>query len=122
MPLYILNCEACKVEDEYFKATPGDFTCPICGEPAKNTTMSSPLASGIIYSNVETSEQLGVTFNTQKEKDAYLKAKGLREIGKGSYEERVARDASKHRAEGVARSMGFNNLDHYHRTPKHRVG
>lgn len=114
MPLYDMKCAGCGDEPEVFRRSDEQVACGLCGHfPLHTVWKQAPALSGIIWSNQEHNKQLGVRFETNAQKREYFKANPhIREMSKGSADERKFADKLRARAEKKAARLGFDDLDH----------
>jgi hypothetical protein len=87
---------ACSTEGCEFRVTP---------------EIGAPDFQGIQSASPEVSKQLGRVFTSTKQKNDYLKSKGLVEMPKGSPEDIAMRDHARNRADYAARKMGHRDED-----------
>lgn len=88
------------------------FACPTEGCEFRVTPeIGAPAFQGIQSASPEVSKQLGRVFHSTKQKQDYLKSKGLIEMPKGSPEEVAMRDHARNRADAAARKMGHRDED-----------
>lgn len=113
MPLYDMKCDGCGDEPEVFRRPTEEVACALCGHaPLRTIWKQAPALSGIIWSNQEHSKELGVRFETNAQKREYFKANPhIREMSKGSVDERKFADKLRNKAEKKAKRLGFNDLD-----------
>ena len=111
MPLFDYECEACGTYVEDHLAPERPTVCEACGA---ETHVPPQLTStvGIIWANQEANPQLGVTFESNAQKREFFKKNpGIREMSKGSPDERRFADRTRERAERKARRLGYVDLD-----------
>jgi hypothetical protein len=111
-----VHCPMCGFLEDVFidldSLKGGTFACATEGcEFRVEPEIGAPLFRGIQSASPEVSKQLGRTFHTNKEKEAYLKSKGLVEYAKGSTEDIAMRDHARERADYAARRMGHRDED-----------
>jgi putative FmdB family regulatory protein len=113
MPLYDMKCNGCGDEPEIFKKFSEEVACALCGHsPLVVMFKQAPSLAGIIFSNAEENKQLGVRFESNAEKREYFKKNPhIREMSKGSADERKFADRLRNKAEKKAKTLGFNDLD-----------
>lgn len=117
MPMYDMKCDGCGDEPEILRRHDQDVPCVLCGHTYLRVIWkTAPGLAGIIWSNQEDNKQLGVRFESNSQKRDYFKANPqLREMSKGSADERKFGDKLRERAEKKAKRLGFNDLDHKRR-------
>lgn len=111
MPLYDYFCESCSsfIEDHFAPERPD--TCEACSGPV---VVPPQLTStiGIIWGNQEDAKQLGVRFETNAQKREFFKKNPqIKEMAKGSTDERAYADRLRNRAENRAKRLGYKDLD-----------
>ena len=105
MPIYDMQCDGCGDEVEIIRRHDQDVACALCGHASLRVVWKeAPSLAGIIWSNQEENKQLGVRFESNAQKRDYFKANPqLREISKGSVDERKFRDRLREKAEKKAK-------------------
>jgi len=112
MPIYDQVCSNCG-DVEAFCAPKDRHTCEDCGGPC---VTRPPLVNihGIIFSNVETSSQLGTRWETNAQKREWLKRHpNARPMTKGSPEEKSFANGLKEKEDSVMKHHGFKDVRHY---------
>jgi len=113
MPLYDINCPDCGLVEDVICSAEERNTCPECGGEAQMKPIM-PMSVGIIWANAEVSDQLGRTFETNKQKRDWLKAHpNAQEMTKGSREDRDFGDSIRERADKAAQKIGFKDTRQY---------
>jgi hypothetical protein len=111
MPLYDYFCESCSsfIEDHFASERPS--TCErCCGPVAVPPQLSSTI--GIVWGNQEDAKQLGARFETNAQKREFFKKNPqIKEMAKGSVDERKYADRLRNRAEDRAKRLGYKDLD-----------
>lgn len=111
MPLYDYDCAACgEFIEDHFSASKPD-TCEQCGQPIAVPPQLT-CTVGIIWANQEDSKQLGVRFESNAQKREFFKQNPqLREMSKGSADDRRFGDRLRERAERKAKRLGYVDLE-----------
>lgn len=74
---------------------------------------------GIVWSNAETSSQLGVTWNTNAEKRAWMKKHpNVKPVVKGSQDDKNFSATLKDKSDKVVKNLGFKNKEHFQKERK----
>tara|TARA_R100000700_G_C3178999_1_gene155077 strand:- start:7036 stop:7446 length:411 start_codon:yes stop_codon:yes gene_type:complete len=112
MPLFDQECPNCGVQ-EVLCSSERAVICEICGGPAKVLPSAFNL-SGIIWSNTESSSQLGVTWNTNKEKREWFKRHpNVTPVSKGSPADTDFKNNIRQKADNLAKKAGFQNVQKF---------
>ncbi len=112
MPLFDQECPDCGVQ-EVLCSSERAVVCEGCGGPAKVLPSAFNL-SGIIWSNAETSTQLGTTWTTNKEKrDWFKKHPNVVPVTKGSAADRDFKMSIRQKADNLAKKAGFQNTQSF---------
>lgn len=77
---------------------------------------TSAAVHGIVWDNKQHSKQLGVTFETNKQKRDYLKKHGINEFSKGDADDRRIGTRAREDADKLARTLGYSDNDHRRKT------
>ena len=119
MPLYDQVCLWCG-EHEAFCPSEKREICEKCGEPCTvKPSIFHP--QGIIFSNAETSSQLGVTWGSNKEKREWLKKHpNVKPVGKGTIEDKDFSIALKDKADKAVKKGGFRDVQDFQAKHKER--
>ena len=89
MPWYDLDCPVCGILEDEPRSVADRETCPECDGPC-SIILAPTRTVGIIYSNAQRSDQLGVTWNSNKEKRDWMKRHpNVTEMNKGDTTERT---------------------------------
>jgi len=114
MPLYDQDCPKCGVH-EVFCAMGSRHVCQKCsGTCAIRPGRMHPI--GIIFANAETNKQLGVTWNTNAEKRAWMaKHPNVNPISAGSPEDLDLKQDLRNRADSVIKSHGYKDVQEFKR-------
>lgn len=111
MPLYNVRCEKCGDSESLCRGEA--IVCNECGGPAEKLDSISFRPVGIIFSNVESSSQLGQTFTSESAKRKYLRDNGIGEIIPGSQEDLAMRDRIEEGAQKFAQTKGYSDIRAY---------
>tara|TARA_R110002051_G_scaffold129091_1_gene202816 strand:+ start:7798 stop:8190 length:393 start_codon:yes stop_codon:yes gene_type:complete len=113
MPLYDIICPTCGLVEDVICSVEERNTCPECAGEAQMKPIM-PMSVGIIWSNAEVSDQLGRTFETNKQKREWLKAHPRVEpMDKGSREDRDFGESIQEKADKAAQRYGFKDKRQY---------
>lgn len=109
MPLFDVKCTVCFYEEEDVLAASPPEVCGECGGKLHvPPAMFAP--SGIIYSNVNRSDQLGAQIESNAQQRAFEKANpNVFGFAKGSSDDIRIGDKIRNRAEKVAKKQGFRD-------------
>ena len=112
MPLFDQECPVCGVQEVFCPPDKADI-CETCGRQAR-VLPSLFHTSGIIWSNQETSNQLGVTWKTNKEKREWLKKHpSAVSVSKGSQADISFKNDIRQKADKLAKKAGFQNVQKF---------
>jgi len=113
MPIYDQRCGNCGINEAYCYVDER-HTCQLCG--GKCDLVPAPFrAIGIVFSNAETSKQLGVTWETnQQKRDWFKKHPNVMPVTKGSQEDKDFAASIRGRADTLVKGVGFKNAREYH--------
>ena len=114
MPVYDQSCENCGI-NEVICLVDERNTCQDCGDPC-GLVPSCFSIQGIIYANAETSSQLGVTWNSNKEKRDWMKNHpNAHPVAKGSAEDIDFKNSIRQNADKAVQKFGYDSRAHYQR-------
>jgi|3_EtaG_2_1085321.scaffolds.fasta_scaffold61657_2 hypothetical protein len=117
MPLYIQICEKCG-RNEALCAVKDRETCQECGNLC-TLELTSFSIHGIVFSNAETSSQLGVTWNSNAEKRRWMREHpGVQPISKGSQADKDLKSSLRDQADQVVKRMGYDNQAQFQKHKK----
>lgn len=119
MPLYDQVCLWCG-EHEAFCPSAEREICEKCSEPcAVKPSIFHP--QGIIFSNEESSKQLGVTWGSNKEKREWMKRHpNVTAVAKGSSEDKDFNMALKDKQDKAVKEVGFRDAQDFQAKHKER--
>lgn len=108
MLAYDHDCPNCGVREVFQRHQEHDI-CPDCDSKVRVIVAAVP-THGIVFSNAETSNQLGVTWNTNKEKRDWMKAHpSAVPFEKGSQTDLNMKSSLRDQAEKSVQKMGFKD-------------
>lgn len=126
MPLYDLRCMECGDVEEVFMSvrtfTNKEDPAHLCACGSYRTSIISPVPAIGIIGVSEYNQQLGVEFRTSRQKEAYLREKGLvvRSTNDASWKRQKERAAEK--ADSHAIKAGYRDARHHQKEVRKRLG
>ena len=107
MPWYDLDCSKCGVLKDEPRSVEKREICPECGGPC-SVLLAPTRTIGIVFSNAQRSNQLGVTWNSNKEKRDWMKAHpNVVEMNKGDTNERAFNQTMKQDMHNSLKKQGL---------------
>lgn len=114
MPMYDQDCPSCGVH-EVFCSMGDRHTCQRC-QTICTLRPGRMHPIGIIFANAETNKQLGVTWNSNSEKRAWMKAHpNVHGVASGSTEDNNFKGDIREKADSVIRSHGYKDVQEFKR-------
>jgi len=112
MPWYDLDCPKCGVLNDEPRSVEKREICPECGGPC-SVLLAPTRTVGIVFSNAQRSNQLGVTWNSNKEKRDWMKAHpNVVEMTKGDANERAFSQQMKQDMHDSLKKQGMSMSDY----------
>lgn len=109
---YDHDCPNCGIR-EVLQRWQAHDTCPDCGVEVRVIVAPVP-THGIVFSNAETSKQLGVTWNTNKEKRDWMQSHpSAVPFEKGSQTDLSMKDSLQEQADTTVQKMGFKDTKQF---------
>ena len=117
MPLYLQICEKCG-QNEALCAVKDREVCQECGNFC-TLGPSSFAIHGIVFSNAETSNQLGVTWNSNSEKRKWMKEHpDVQPFSKGSQADKDFKSSLRDKGDKAVKRMGYDNQAQFQKHKK----
>jgi len=113
MILYDHDCPNCGLREDVLQHHSKHDTCPDCGAKVRVLIAAVP-THGIVFSNAETSKQLGVTWGSNKEKrDWFAKNPRVKAFEKGSQTDKDFKQGLDEKAEAAVQKGGFKDVQEF---------
>lgn len=113
MPWYTQDCPKCGILDDVSRSVEEYKVCAECGGPCE-VKISPTLTVGIVWSNQESSKQLGTHWETNAQKRAWMKRNpNVVEMNKGDANDKALRDQIRSDADRSVQKKGYRDLEHY---------
>ena len=112
MPWYTQDCPKCGILDDVPRKVEEYKTCAECGGPCQ-VKIAPTLTVGIVWSNQESSTQVGTHWETNAQKRAWMKAHPKTvEMSKGDANDRAFRQSLRNDADKSVQKKGYRDLEH----------
>mgnify|MGYP003108640233 CR=1 FL=1 len=113
MPFYTQICETCGVVEDAWRKVSEYKICEKCGGACEVKLAATPTL-GIVWSNQESSAQLGTHWETNAQKRDWFKSHpGVMEMSKGDANDRKLEDTIKNSANDTLKKKGYTDLNHF---------
>ena len=111
--LYDHDCPNCGLREDVLQHHSKHDICPDC--EAKVRVILAPVPThGIVFSNAETSNQLGITWHSNKEKRDWMASHPkVVPLEKGSQEEKNFKYSLRNQADKAVKKGGFKDVQHF---------
>ena len=116
--LYDHDCPKCGFREDVLQHHTKHDICPDCDSKVRVVVAPVP-THGIVFSNAETSKQLGITWNSNKEKRDWMAAhpKAL-PVEKGSQADKDFKYSLREKAESAVQKGGFKDVQEFQKEGK----
>jgi|TARA_R110000824_G_scaffold66842_4_gene173254 hypothetical protein len=113
MILYDHDCPNCGFREDVLQHSSKHDICPDCEAKVRVLIAAVP-THGIVFSNAETSKQLGVTWGSNKEKrDWFAKNPRVNTFEKGSQTDKDFKQGLDEKAEAAVQKGGFRDVQEF---------
>ena len=118
MIMYDHDCPNCGFREDVLQHHSKHDVCPDCGSKVRVIVAAVP-THGIVFSNAETSNQLGITWHSNKEKRDWMKAhpKAVA-VEKDSQADKDFKYSLREKAENAVQKNGFKDVQDFQKEGK----
>jgi hypothetical protein len=111
---YDHDCPNCGVTEDVPRPLEEYDVCPVCDSKVRILVAAVP-THGIVFSNVEHSNQLGVTFHSNSEKRKFFRDNpDIVPFSKGSTQDQNLKWKIEQKRESTAKKLGYSDAEDHH--------